>query len=646
MSYVGETINNQRYQSQIQTQVQHQLTVIRDQLESNLISDMQLVKGLIAVIALNPDLTQNQFEIAMRPIFKNRTQLRNVALAPDMVISRMYPLEGNRGALGLNYRNLPAQFEAADKARIIRKIILAGPLKLVQGGTGIIARVPVYLPDKNGVEYFWGLVSAVIDADKLFNASGLISSNLQIKIALRGKDAEGVNGDVFFGHEQVFNSAPVLSEIRLPYGSWQLAAVPLNGWPLQAENVWVVRGVFLIIFLIVIGAFMSVLFSLRRVSLAQQKAEAATRIKSEFLATMSHEIRTPMNGVMGAAVLLRGTDTNSEQQKYIDTISSSANILLTVINDILDFSKLEAGKVILENRPFDIRDLVNTVLTLVRPGIDERQVSLLKHIDENVPAYLTGDSTRLKQILLNLLSNAIKFTEHGEIKLILECIRGDNEQSQLRFIIEDTGIGIAEDKINKLFDQFAQADTSTTREYGGAGLGLSISKSLVELMQGRMWAESQQGKGSRFIFEVTLAEAPAPEAVSQNEHATSSSGAALNILLVEDNEVNQMIASHMLEELGHTVDVANDGYEAIEKIEGSDYGLVLMDIMMPGIDGVETTRLIRKNPAIRKNLPIVALTANAIKGDAENYLEAGMNGYLSKPIAVEKMIEELDKWSS
>ena len=281
--YLGETANNERHLNAARLQARNELTEIRDRLNGNLSSDLQLVKGLVSVINLVPDLDQAQFERAARPLLAGRTQLRNIAAAPDMVIRLMAPLRGNEAAVGLDYRNVPNQFAAAEQARVTRQVVLAGPLQLVQGGIGLVARVPIYLPTDAGQERFWGLVSAVIDAERLYQNSGLSAKESALEIAIRGKDGSGPKGEVFFGRAELFATNAVLTEIRLPQGSWQLAAMPRSGWPTQADNAWTVRGVFAFAALLAFGALFVIGRAMRAASMAHERAESASRRLSALL---------------------------------------------------------------------------------------------------------------------------------------------------------------------------------------------------------------------------------------------------------------------------------------------------------------------------------------------------------------------------
>ena len=382
---------------------------------------------------------------------------------------------------------------------------------------------------------------------------------------------------------------------------------------------------------------------------ARKVAESATQAKSDFLANMSHEIRTPMNAIMGLTHLALETELSTKQKDYLDKVHHSAESLLGLINDILDFSKIEAGKMSMESVDFHLDEVMENVRTLISIKAEEKGLLFKIESPQDVPRFLLGDSLRLGQVLINLSNNAVKFTEKGTVSVVTELIESRQESIKIQIAVRDTGIGLTKEQIGKLFQSFSQADTSTTRKYGGTGLGLTISKSLVEMMNGKIWVESEPGKGSSFIFTAEFGHGNEAELAARVGLKKGVSEEALNairgarLLLVEDNEINQQVATELLQKEGFIVDIANDGKEGIEKAMASSYDAVLMDIQMPVMDGYAATKGIREKLGDKK-LPILAMTASAMTSDRDKATAAGMNDHISKPIELKELFSTLVKW--
>jgi PAS domain S-box-containing protein len=376
---------------------------------------------------------------------------------------------------------------------------------------------------------------------------------------------------------------------------------------------------------------------------AREQAEAANQAKSEFLANMSHELRTPLNAVSAMSELLARSPIEESQRELVGTIQSSSKLLLRIINNVLDFSKIEKGQVQLERIPTDLSQLIRAIIAMQSAEAERKGLKLRYSIDPRLPAFILADPTCLQQILLNFMANSLKFTEFGSVSLDVDCIPAES-RTRIRFTVTDSGIGIPESMLDRIFDDFYQGDASMTRRYGGTGLGLAIARKLAALKGGEVGVESKLGEGSQFWFEMPLL---VPETLPTKEpmrELSANPTHAPRVLLAEDNKVNQRVAFAILSRFGCVVEVVNDGVEAVQAFEQTEFDLILMDCHMPVLDGLSATRQIRAQSGRGATIPIIALTADVLGGIQQQCLEAGMTGYMSKPIEMQRIEELLAPW--
>lgn len=598
----------------------------------------------------------------------------HVGLSEGYIIRFVFPFTKN-SAVGRDYRSLPGQWPAVNRAIKTQSPVVAGPTLLIQGGLGVICRIPLFgygMGEQKGK--FLGIASMVIDYPALLKSAGLKETEKHLTLAMRGRDGLGSDGETFHGEPTLFNKDSISQKVTFLGGEWQLAAKPKAGWSYESPYSRWLRLLGLLVSLLVFGlSYFAVRATQLRLQAAQEfskaleqrvdertqqlnlaknQAEQANLAKSEFLAVMTHELRTPLNSILGLTQLIETMELDTLQRNYITKVVSSANLLLSLINNILSYTKVESGNMKLEQQPFIIAEISQKLKDVFEVYAAEKALMFSVEIADDVPDFIECDKGKLLQVLANLCGNAIKFTEHGSVTLSITKVPGKaSDDCWLRFVVKDTGIGIQEQHQKIIFNPFTQIDNTVSREYQGSGLGLSICQRFVELMGGHIELTSQPSKGSKFCVEVpvnVLESKPAAasfsaqklrDAVAQNLPILKG----LKLILAEDNLVNQTFAVALLNKVGVSVKVAENGAQVLALLEQEPVHGVLMDIQMPQMDGITTTEKLRADKRFQK-LPIIAMTANAMPEDKQRALAAGMDDFVAKPITFEHLFKVLQRY--
>lgn len=604
------------------------------------------------------DIDNEQFDKLAELMQEDEDVIEARELAEDGVVSRIYPMEGNEAAMGLDMLQNPARKKEARLARLSGEYTIAGPYELVQGGTGALLFDPAYITDQNGEEKFWGFSILVMNWDNFIQEVELE------KLEEAGYDYQIWKKDLYTGEKIVIdesensnlnNSLEVACSV--PNDTWYFEIVPENGWITVSQKVF---GVIISIALAVMASVGYWQYKMRRykdilheeeLEKAAIEARMANEAKTRFLFNMSHDIRTPINAIIGFADLLeKHLDDKKRVLDYISKIKHSSSFLLSLINYVLEMARIESGKATLKTETGDLKNLVNTLNDVFEPSIEEKELQYTCNLKVENP-YVHCDKTKLREILLNVISNSIKYTPEGgsvTVDITEEGHDAEKKVSFYRFTIEDTGIGMSKKYLPHIFEEFSREHASTESKVIGTGLGLPIVKSLVDLMGGTIEVSSEVTVGTKtiIILPFLVSEDECKDAVQEQQESTKLLALLMGkrILLAEDNELNAEIAITILEEEGLKVEWAEDGIKCLEmlkKVPEDYYDMILMDIQMPNMDGYRTTEEIRSLPDKRAQIPIVAMTANVFDEDKKKAYEAGMNGYIAKPIDTKAIFSTL-----
>lgn len=608
------------------------------------------------IIGSGHQMDSKEFQALSQMISDDSQIIKVIEQAPDGVVKDIYPLKGNEAAFGIDMLNNPARKHEANLAMKSGQYTIAGPYELNQGGLGSLLFEPIYITDKSGEKSFWGFSILVLDWNRFLEELELDKlTDASYCYQMWKKDGNSGKKTIIAQGGDAIHKGAVQISCKVPNDTWYFEIIPHTGWVTVKQQALV----FLVAVSIAVLATAICYLMLHRkqreklyteeIRKSAEKARKANEAKTRFLFNMSHDIRTPMNAIVGFSGLLeKSIHDEKKSLDYIKKIRVSSDILLTIINQVLEMARIESGKITLNPESVNIREMVEAMNTVFESSLTKKSLEYQCSLNV-VHDQILCDKTKMEEIILNVVSNSIKYTNpHGKITVSIDELDSEDEKNaNYKVVVEDNGIGMSQDYLPHIFEEFSREHTSTETRVAGTGLGLPIVKSLVDRMDGTIEVESEEGKGTRFImkfsFPVSL-ENQVREKEKQNIPDITEKLEGKRILLAEDNELNAEIAETVLEETGIKVKHVEDGIQCIEELKKMPekyYDVILMDVQMPNMDGYTATQRIRDLDDSRAEIPIIAMTANAYDEDRRKAQEAGMDGFLAKPLDVDEMMRLL-----